>query len=73
MVPITVEVDIEHGRLAARQPTLLPDIGTGLLTVLPPNAGDGLPRICVSLPLVRCVPGTLVSPTAEDLDNILWD
>jgi hypothetical protein len=73
MIPITVEVDIEHGKLTARQPGLLPDTGTGLLTVLPSSEGSVPLRTRVSLPLVRCVPGTFVSPTAEDLDDSLWD
>ena len=73
MGSITVEVDIEHGRLTARQPDLLPEIGVGLLTVLSPVDGIQSPKGRVSLPLVRCLPGTLVSPTAEDLDDSLWD
>ena len=73
MGPITVEVDIEHGRLTARQPQLLPETGLGLMTILPPDE-HGVPRGSrVSLPLVRCVPGTLLNPTAEELDDSLWD
>jgi len=70
---ITVEVDIEHGRLTARQPHLLPETGIGLLTIVPPGEGDVPPRSRVSLPLVRCVRGTLLNPTAEELDDSLWD
>ncbi len=72
MGSITVEVDIEHGRLTARQPHLLPETGLGLLTILPPNEGKVPPRGRVSLPLVRCVRGTLLNPTAEELDDSLW-
>jgi hypothetical protein len=71
--PITVEVDIEHGRLTARQPHLLPETGMGLLTIVPPGEGSVPPRSRVSLPLVRCVRGTLLNPTAEELDDSLWD
>jgi hypothetical protein len=71
MGSITVEVDIEHGRLTARQPDLLPETGTGLLTILPPAESGHLPRKRVTLPLVRCVPGTLINPTAEELDDSL--
>lgn len=35
---ITVEVDIDHGRVVPREPAKLPEKGTGLLTILP--AGD---------------------------------
>jgi hypothetical protein len=73
MGSITVEVDIEHGRLTARQPHLLPETGSGLLTILPPAESDALPRSRVNLPLVRCAPGTLLNPTAEELDDSLWD
>lgn len=72
MGPITVEVDIEHGRLTARQPHLLPETGTGLLTILTPAEGSAPSRTRVSLPIVRCVPGTILDPTAEELDDSLW-
>ncbi|MGA2064172.1 MAG: hypothetical protein ABSG86_04355 [Thermoguttaceae bacterium] len=73
MTRITVEVDIEHGRLTARQPHLLPETGTGLLTIVPSGEGSVPPRSRVGLPLVRCVRGTLLNPTAEELDDSLWD
>ena len=73
MGSITVEVDIEHGRLTARQPHLLPETGIGLLTIVPQSEGSVQPRGRVSLPLVRCMPGTLLNPTAEELDDSLWD
>ena len=73
MDPITVEVDIDHGRLTARQPHLLPETGTGLLTIEARAEGDAPPRRRVSLPIVRCVPGTILEPTAEELDDSLWD
>jgi hypothetical protein len=70
---VTVEVDIEHGRLTARQPQLLPETGVGLMTILPLIQNDAPLRGRVNLPLVHCAPGTLVNPTAEDLDASLWD
>lgn len=69
MAPITVEVDIDHGKLTARQPQLLPETGTGPLTVFAPAEGIAPPRARVSLPLVRCVAGTVLAPTAEGLDG----
>ena len=66
MAPVTVEVDIDHGRLVVKQPHLLPETGTGVLTILPLEAGTVPPRNRVNLPLVRCVPGTLLNPTPED-------
>ena len=36
---LTVEVEIDHGRIVPREPAKLPVKGKGLLTVLEPNAG----------------------------------
>jgi hypothetical protein len=69
---ITVEVQIDHGRVTPKEPHLLPEAGTGLLTILRSEPSPSLPRQRVSLPLIRCAPGTLVNPTAEELDASLW-
>ena len=69
---ITVEVEIDHGTLVAKDSHLLPERGVGLLTVV---RSDEVPRgkkSRVDLPLVHCVPGTIVNPTAEELDESLW-
>ncbi len=69
---ITVEVEIDHGTLMAKDSHLLPERGVGLLTVV---RSDEVPRknkSRVDLPLVHCVPGTIVNPTAEELDESLW-
>ena len=34
---VTVEVEIDHGRIVARGPEALPEKGAGLLTILPPT------------------------------------
>lgn len=73
MGPITIEVDIEHGSLTPRRPELLPETGVGLLTILPSAEGNPPPRSRVGLPLVHCAPGTRLNPTAEELDDSLWD
>ena len=73
MSSITVEVQIDHGTLTAKQPHLLPETGTGLLTILPAREAPRPPQTRVRLPLVRCAPGTVVNPTAEDLDASLWE
>lgn len=73
MDSITVEVDIDHGKLTPRQPHLLPETGTGLLTILTPVEEAVPPRTRTSLPIIRCAPGTVVNPTAEELDESLWD
>jgi hypothetical protein len=69
---IAVEVDIDHGKLTARQPHLLPERGTGLLTILADRAGTGPPRSRIKLPIIRCAPRAVLNPTAEELDESLW-
>lgn len=70
---ITVEVEIDHGTLRAKEPHLLPEHGAGLLTIIRSSPGPVFPRNRVELPLIRCTPGTSVNPTTGDLDASLWD
>jgi hypothetical protein len=70
---ITVEVEIHHGTLTPKEPHLLPEAGTGLLTILCSEPSPTTPRQRAQLPLIHCVPDTIVNPTAEALDASLWD
>ena len=70
---ITLEVVIDHGTLTAKEPYLLPEQGSGLLTILRSGPDLAPPRSRVRLPLVRCVPDTIVNPSPEDLDASVWD
>ena len=53
---LTVEVEIDHGRIVPREPERLPEKGNGLLTILQPVAGQNVglkpPRQRVELPLI---------------------
>ena len=69
---ITVEVEIDHGSLIARDSHLLPERGVGLLTIVGAEEVTCVERHRVSLPLVHCTPGTIVNPTSEELDESLW-
>jgi hypothetical protein len=73
---VTVEVQIDHGRIVAREPEKLPETGSGLLTIMPPGNGASLgvklARQRVNLPLIRCKPGTVINPTPEELDASFW-
>lgn len=73
---VTVEVEIDHGRVVARGPEALPEKGRGLLTILqsaaPPVPAAEPVRQRVELPLIRCKPGTVINPTPEELDVSLW-
>ena len=54
---LTVEVEIDHGRIASRGPEKLPEKGNGLLTILEPavsqTTGPQPARQRVELPLIR--------------------
>ena len=72
---VTVEVDIDHGRIIPREPDKLPENGNGLLTILPPgngpaNGAEGRTR--VQLPLIRGDGKRLINPTPEELDASSW-
>ena len=69
---VTMEVEIDHGTLKAKEPDLLPETGSGLLIILSPLPGAASVHSPVTLPLVRCAPGTIVDPTADELDESLW-
>ena len=76
MTYLTVEVEIDHGRIIARESEKLPATGTGLLTVLPPgarqNAGSTPWRQRVELPLIQGDGKHIINPTPEELDASLW-
>lgn len=73
---VTVEVEIEHGRIVAREPEKLPGKTTGLLTIFPSpiqQAADSTPaRQRVTLPLIQGDGSRVINPTPEDLDASLW-
>jgi hypothetical protein len=73
---LTVEVEIVHGRIVAREPEKLPDSGSGLLTVLSAatgqRTGPSLPRQRIELPLIRGDGARIINPTPGELDASLW-
>ena len=73
---LTVEVEIDHGRIVPRQPQKLPETGSGLLTIFPQassqSAGQKPTRERVKLPLIRGNGKHFINPTPEDLDASLW-
>jgi hypothetical protein len=73
---VTIEVEIDHGKIIPREPAKLPEHGNGLLTILSSNEPDEAPpkkRERISFPLIHGKPGTVINPTPEDLDASLWD
>ncbi len=73
---VTVEVQIDHGRIVPREPEKLPESGSGLLTILLPTNGtpatDKPARQRVELPLIRGDGQRIINPTREELDASLW-
>ena len=73
---LTVEVEIDHGRIVPREPEKLPEKGNGLLTILEPAASQTIgPRPAsqrVELPLIRGDGKRIINPTPEELDASLW-
>ncbi len=73
---VTVEVDIDHGRVVPREPGELPAKGSGLLTILEPASTSGtVARPLgqrVELPLIRGDGKRTINPAPEDLDASLW-
>ncbi len=73
---LTVEVQIDHGRVIARGKDQLPDKANGLLTILPPSQVHlGKPKSArkrVKLPLIRGDGKHVINPTPEELDASLW-
>ena len=73
---VTFEVEIDHGRIVAREPEKLPKKGSGLLTILQPAAipTDEVKAVRkrVELPLIRGDGKHLINPTPEELDASLW-
>jgi hypothetical protein len=71
---LTVEVEIDHGKLVAKEPNKLPETGKGVLTVLlPGNPASSFVRKRVHLPLVQGDGSHKINPTPEQLDASLWD
>jgi hypothetical protein len=72
---ITIEVAIDHGRIVPREPVILPEHGSGLLTILG-SAEDAAARAGqrqrIQLPLIQGQPGEIVNPTREELDASFW-
>jgi hypothetical protein len=74
MSVITVEVDIDHGKIVAREPEKLPDVAKGILTILPQGLSQaaGEKRERVKFPIIEGDGKHMINPTPEELDASLW-
>jgi hypothetical protein len=68
---LTLEVEIDHGRIIPRQPEKLPERASGLLTIFPASENRSTKQR-VQLPLIQGDGKRIINPTAEDLDASLW-
>lgn len=69
---LTVEVEIDHGKVVPKEPDKLPEKGTGLLTILQSSVRPAQERRRVELPLIRGDGKHLINPTVNQLDASLW-
>ncbi|MEK7675050.1 MAG: hypothetical protein AAB676_04330 [Verrucomicrobiota bacterium] len=74
---LTLEVEIDHGKVVPKEPDKMPESGRGLLTILQPVAGQtsGAKRVRqrIQVPLIRGDGTHIINPTPEELDASLWD
>jgi hypothetical protein len=72
---LTVEVEIDHGRIVAREPEKLPERGRGLLTITSTAETTTEKRSGkrVQLPLIRGDGRRMINPNSDQLDDSLWD
>jgi hypothetical protein len=68
---ITVEVDIDHGKIIPRDASKLPALATGLLTIVVPEKGDEK-QLEEYVPLIKGTGKPITILTREELDAILW-
>lgn len=68
---VTLEVEIDHGRIIPRQAEKLPERASGLLTIFPGRANNSTKQR-VQLPLIQGDGKRIINPSAEDLDASLW-
>lgn len=68
---ITVQVDIDHGKVTPREPEKLPAMATGMLTFFSPESKKLRRRVV--LPLIHGDGKHLINPTSQALDASLWD
>jgi len=72
---LTVEVEIDHGRLTAKEPHLLPEKGRGLLTVLASECGAEPRRVSIAtapdgLPVIRANGGIITSGLVREIEGL---
>jgi hypothetical protein len=71
---VTIEVEIDHGKVTPVEPQLLPDRGRGLLTVLTSAPGERQPGFAIDteadgLPVIRVGGGAITSALVREIEG----
>ena len=70
---LTVEIEIDHGKLTPANPHLLPEHGRGLLTLLPDGAAARAVSIGTGadgLPVIRSTGGVITSALVREIESL---
>jgi hypothetical protein len=71
---VTIEVQIDHGKVTPVEPQLLPEHGRGLLTVLTGAPGDRAPMLSIGseadgLPVIRTQGGVITTELVREIEG----
>ena len=71
---VTIEVQIDHGKVTPAEPHLLPEHGRGLLTVLAARPGNGAAGFDIEseadgLPVIRPRGGVITSTMVREIEG----
>ena len=74
MSTVTIEVEIDHGKVTPVGPHLLPERGRGLLTMLAASPGNGTAAFSVGseadgLPVIRAQGGVITSALVREIEG----
>lgn len=74
MSMVTIEVEIDHGKVTPVEPHLLPEHGRGWLTVLTANSGPGTKAISIEseadgLPVIRAQGGVISAELVREIEG----
>lgn len=74
MSMVTIEVEINHGKVTPVEPHLLPEHGRGLLTVLAASSGNGTAAFSIEseadgLPVIRAKGGVITSALVREIEG----
>ena len=71
---MTIEVEIDHGKVTPVRPHILPEHGRGLLTVLPEIPGGGAAAFSIGsegdgLPVIRGQGGVITAAMVREIEG----